>query len=52
MDIDRISCLLKAAIDGNFQNPPGVDNKNLLEEASTMLHEMGQLHAALEMRSV
>jgi hypothetical protein len=52
VDIDRITCLLKAAIDGNFQNPPGVDNKNLLEEASTMLHEMGQLNAALEMRSV
>jgi hypothetical protein len=52
VDIDRITCLLKAAIDGNFQNPPGIDNKNLLEEASTMLHEMGQLNAALEMRSV
>ncbi|KAJ6903318.1 hypothetical protein NC651_020731 [Populus alba x Populus x berolinensis] len=50
VDIDRITCLLKAAIDGNFQNPPGVDNKNLLEEASTMLHEMRQLDAALEMR--
>ncbi|XP_011025216.1 PREDICTED: uncharacterized protein LOC105126145 [Populus euphratica] len=50
VDIDRITCLLKAAIDENFQNPPGVDNKNLLEEASTMLHEMGQLDAALEMR--
>ncbi|KAL3582369.1 hypothetical protein D5086_016701 [Populus alba] len=50
VDIDRITCLLKAAIDGNFQNPPSVDNKNLLEEASTMLHEMGQLNAALEMR--
>ncbi|KAG6766037.1 hypothetical protein POTOM_030102 [Populus tomentosa] len=50
VDIDRITCLLKAAIDGNFQNPPSVDNKNLLEEASTMLHEMGQLGAALEMR--
>ncbi|KAL3582367.1 hypothetical protein D5086_016699 [Populus alba] len=50
VDIDTISCLLKAAIDGNFQNPPSVDNKNLLEEASTMLHEMRQLDAALEMR--
>ncbi|KAJ6318516.1 hypothetical protein OIU76_013962 [Salix suchowensis] len=52
VDINRITCLLKAAIDGWFQNnpPSDDDNKKLLEEASTMLHEMRQLNAALEMR--
>ncbi|KAJ6726124.1 MAMMARY TURMOR VIRUS RECEPTOR-like protein 1 2 MTVR1 2 [Salix purpurea] len=51
VDINRITCLLKAAIDGCFQNnPPSGDKKNLLEEASIMLDEMRQLNAALEMR--
>ncbi|KAJ6401717.1 hypothetical protein OIU84_013891 [Salix udensis] len=52
VDINRITCLLKAAIDGWLQNnpPSDDDNKKLLEEASTMLHEIRQLNAALEMR--